>query len=385
MVISDLHAYDSLADKEQTPSILQVSNVSSPTVDPLGQLAELVRDNKIKVDVVVCPGDMGDKARPIAIAHVWDRLRGLASQMSAKHLIGTVGNHDCDSRHSYSFDARGHLQNLPGFPVSDVTACHHFWSRNFAIISEKQYRIVILNTCAFQYEQKDEQYHGRVSARTVKWLEEALTTLPSKDLNILVCHHHLFPLSYLYEDSEYSSAVDGDRLIHLLGSGHLGEWLVIHGHRHRPYITRGFGTASAPVFFGAGSFSAMNYPPGVPNQFYVIEIDLNAQAHGLRGRFESYTWGSARGWDICDSQGLPKAGGFGFAGNLAELAAAIADSTAQNLSAAELRRAFPAFEFVFPKDVEKFEAHLKDRGLAIQHDARTGQIEFIGPRLEETP
>src|SRR5450759_3743692 len=93
---------------------------------------------------------------------------------------------------------------------------------------------------------------------------------------------------------------DCDRLIDLLGDGNLGQWLIVHGHKHFPNIAYSAGAAQSPVVFSCGSFSARLSPElqtRARNQFYIIEIPLKkVKVLGLVGKILAWDWSAGKGW-----------------------------------------------------------------------------------------
>ncbi len=137
-VVSDLHAFDSNARKyspDQLPSFLDISQPETLTQSPLFSLQQYISAHTVKADVLVCCGDIGDKAYPSAISHTWERINKLKSALDAKLLVSTVGNHDVDSRYKYNdYDAKGYIQGLsPTFPGPNEARTNEFWAQHFGL------------------------------------------------------------------------------------------------------------------------------------------------------------------------------------------------------------------------------------------------------------
>jgi predicted MPP superfamily phosphohydrolase len=236
-IISDLHAYET-ADSGNRPSHLCLNGVDSePTKHPFAGLHKLIADNSLSVDILLCCGDLGDKAHPAAIRYAWNAIHDLKARLGASKLFATVGNHDVDSRHKFNaFDPKGFLQSLtPSFPMETEALNDTFWSRNFALYTDNVYRVAVLNSSAFHGGGEDELKHGRISDYTLAALRLALEGVPSKPVNILLCHHH--PQQHMELNlGEYDVMKSGQLLLDLLGSGAFGDWIVIHGHKHHPKL-----------------------------------------------------------------------------------------------------------------------------------------------------
>src|SRR5437868_5484690 len=196
-ILSDLHAYDTLDPTAQPPPCLCTTKPETDVNQhPMSGLTKLITDDpKIRADVLVCCGDLCDKARPGGILYTWDKLHKLQQALGAAQLITTPGNHDVDSRFGYTeFDARGFLQTLvPPFPFPEDSLNDRFWSRHYIILTEQSYRIIVLNTSAYHGAKEGEFEHGRVALRTLTAIRSELEKLESESpklLNIVVCHHH---------------------------------------------------------------------------------------------------------------------------------------------------------------------------------------------------
>ena len=179
-VVSDLHAYDRLDDDGDAPSFLCSTVPESEVLHhPVGALLNLIEIKTLTADLFLCCGDLGDKARPGGIIYAWERLQKIKKALKANLLAVTAGNHDVDSRHKHNdYDAKGLLQSLvPPFPLQDEALNNKFWARNYVVLTEPQYRLVILNTSAYHGAADGEFEHGRVAARTIQSLRTELDSL----------------------------------------------------------------------------------------------------------------------------------------------------------------------------------------------------------------
>src|SRR5205823_184468 len=114
-ILSDLHAYDRLKVSESPPSYLCINDPETElTQHPIGGLLNLIKGPpEISADILICCGDLCDKARPAGISYTWEKLHRLREELKADRLIATPGNHDVDSRFGYNdYDAKGFLQTL---------------------------------------------------------------------------------------------------------------------------------------------------------------------------------------------------------------------------------------------------------------------------------
>lgn len=382
-VLSDLHAFDDPQGKED-PSYLSVSLPDTePGKHPIAGLLRLIETQPLKADLVVCPGDLGDKARPVAIKYAWASLQRIRQALNAEHLAVATGNHDCDSRHAYnSYDAKGVLQALdPPYPLHSETDNDKYWARNFAYIENTAYRLVVLNSSAYHGNADSEYQHGRVSDATVERLRASLAVLSPKPVNILLCHHHPQPHSELGL-GEADIMMNGQQLLDLLGSGDFGQWIVIHGHKHHPKLSYAGGGGSTPIVFAAGSLSAILKPPlssTVKNQFYMMHIPLDyLDEFGLVGTIRSWEWAPGRGWLPSASQSqLPPLCGFGTRANPILLARQIAKFVDDRMRWSDLCEKMPVIRFLIPQDMEVLRKQLRDSyqlGIVEDRDGITREI-----------
>ncbi|PBB68015.1 hypothetical protein CK228_12840 [Mesorhizobium sp. WSM4312] len=284
LILSDLHAYTPSPKITRAPSFLVNSHMSSLGMpDMLTPIPELLDEEGLDVDWIICPGDIADKAEPTAQEFAWRSLCELKKKTRARLLLATAGNHDVDSRLKYNdFDPKSSLQALlPPFPGIDDKTSDTYWSRNFHIYTEGPVRLLNLNSSAFHgYHSeevadtsKSEYRHGRISEYTIQRIENALQG-GNYPVNILLTHHHPFPNDKIY-DSDYSSMIFGSRLVDRISQVTSSSWLIIHGHQHLPEVSYGPGKAHVPVVFSAGSFSASieaPYASIAPNQFYHLTL-----------------------------------------------------------------------------------------------------------------
>lgn len=323
-VMSDLHAF-SADTSSSAPSFYPVSNYPvNPLSHPVSALKNFIQQESISADLLLCPGDMGDKCAHQAITQAWSDLQEIGELLSAQLTLATCGNHDIDSRYLNSnHDARGLLMTLkPAFPIDDEALFLNYWAKNYAVIVRPDYRAVLLNSCAFHgagKESSKELEHGRISRNTLEWLRASLEASGQRNVNILLCHHHP-KVHPEIDDEDYEVMQGGANLLQLLGTGELGKWLVIHGHKHHPKIDYASGGGSAAVVFSAGSFSAHLYPAltgrHITNQFYILEIHLEKIASmGLVGELYAWDWNVGNGWRPAlgtnTGLGIPNRSGFG--------------------------------------------------------------------------
>lgn len=371
-VVSDMHAY--VPDKEKPVSLshLPIQGVGDPLQNPVESLKLLIAENELEVDLLLSPGDLGNQASPPGIAYAWSALHDLGDALRAKQVAAATGNHDIDSRGIYhKFDPMDCIKTLqPPFPLQAESEYLRYWSQHYALVEETDYRLVVLNTSAFHWLESERE-RGRVSTSTLSWLEQALNKrISHPSVNILLCHHHPHKHPELrVSDSSFDVMVDGNLLTDMLGAGNFGEWLIIHGHKHNPYLSYAAGTTQSPVILSAGSFSGhIDHSLGtrVRNQFYIVDIPLDAIPRmGLVGKIRSWTWVFQRGWIEPEGNdtGLPRECAFGCRANPVALASDVDNIVGMSpyVSWDVVLSSQPSIEFLLPTDFARLQAILDAR------------------------
>ena len=300
----------------------------------------------------------------------------------AKKLIGTVGNHDVDSRrHDDGRTSNGSLQRLvPVFPVKSRTISDRYWRTSFinVVDQEADANLLILNSCSFHGLAKtkgtkaNEHDRGKLSSETIAALAGSIKQ-DLRSQNVLLVHHHLRRHPWLADNSQM---VGGEELTELLrDSGK--QWLVVHGHRHVPFLTYADGGATSPIVLSAGSVSAKPYAirgRHPRNQIHYVQLSQNLPGGvGLKGTVTSWDWFPFVGWQKANKEsGLPYQCGFGFRGDLDDLATKVADSVERSSlkqrNWPDVTAEFTNLRTLIPQDIDIFEDELKKRGAIIGFD-----------------
>lgn len=371
-IISDLHA--SSSGDSTAESFLNIDIPETQVSQhPFGALEGLIDgDKKIRADILLCPGDITNRARPEPLVYAWKKIQEIGNKLGVSLVAATAGNHDLDSRFEHNkFDARGMVQGLdPKFPLDQDSDFDRYWSRHFVIRDHGQCRIVILNSAAY-HGFKDEHKHGRICTYTLDRLKEELEDLGSRcpvEFNILLCHHHPERQARL-DEPDYQAMEFGTNLLDLLGNGGHGRWIVVHGHMHNPQIAYAAGGATSPIVFSAGSFSAFPYPlqkGRAFNQFYILEFHIgDGLRNGLFGRGNAWDYIPGDGWQPAGYRAeIPAEFGFGCRTDPAALADRLADGRdGKSLSCSwgEALEVVPDLRFLLPRDMVQFEDCLESK------------------------
>lgn len=375
-VASDLHAYrpTDLKATERLSKLCLLDPENNPTSHPFAGLYELIAKDGLKADILLCPGDMTDRADPDGVKYVWRHLNDAAVQLGASLTAATVGNHDLDSRgRTLAEDPKELLQQLtPLYPLPNEQLNDQYWANHFTVHQTQTYSLVLLNTCS-KHTSESELERGYISTHTLNKLGKRLASLTRTPVNILLCHHHP------HQHSEYSLGdkdvmKNGQLLIDLLPKH--GNWLIIHGHKHFPKLTYAAGGSCSPTVFAAGSFSG-NFGPDAEtrtrNQFHLIDIvRYNDKPFMLFGKVRSWCWAVGSGWLKAQGgiSGMPPNAGFGARTHPAELAKQVAHRMAKSKLKKweEVCQSIPELDFLIPQDYEIFKGALKNVGFSIEED-----------------
>jgi hypothetical protein len=393
-IMSDLHAYD--GDLSPPPSWLKMgAEGTNPLLHPIAGLEQLIADDRSlqQTDLLLCPGDLGDKAQPAGVKHGWDMVQRARGALGNPLIVATTGNHDVSSRPNgpaLEVDSTEILRELdPLYPYDDRATQQAFFSDHYAIVQHHGWRVVTLNTSAHHGTGEREYDHGRVTSGTRERLLRDLRQQGPSSVNILLCHHH--PIEYTaIDEPDRSTIVGGALLMAELAGPDLGPWIIVHGHKHIPHLSYGPGAGTSPVVFSAGSLAAsfhMGQQAITRNQFYWLEFDLQAARdlhHGLACRFRSWYWVPNRGWIPTDpGSGLPAEGGFGVRGDPRRLAevirTAVYDLDKPSIEWAELVNLCPEVEFLIPADLDGVAAELERMGWSVCRDTCGRYQEVAGP------
>ncbi len=367
-IMSDLHAVSGRDVPSGRSHLRSSENEDQPGRQPVGGLLKLIKDNNLTADLLICPGDLGDKADPDGIKYGWNAVNRIGKLLDCE-VIGTTGNHDVDSRRLYNkFDPVEVLKELaPPYPFADEASNASYWTRHFCKKQNVSYRLIVVNSSAYHGGTKEEEERGRVAPVTLQKIQSSLDNDETKPLNILVCHHHPQQHSEL-NLGDYDWMRQGQELLDLLGTGLYGAWIVVHGHKHHPKISYASGGASSPLVFSAGSFSAALYQElgtAARNQFYMLSFELaDLPTMGCVGTGQAWDWATSQGWvPASTGSGLPASFGFGCRESSASLSDTIAHEMTTDIAMGwqRLVTRLPQLRYVLPGDLASLKADLRRR------------------------
>lgn len=313
LVLSDLHSIVDLKFHNDSRLYFE-SDLKSEYGDAFIEYAKKLS----QVDYVICPGDISNKSCSDGFKAGWEFLHNVKKELGARALYCVPGNHDHKSRtNSDTFSPKHELQFIkPPFPHDSHTQNTHFWAWNWSVVEEENFNLILVNTSAYHGYGENEFDMGRIARETTLQIQENLKGLSNKKFNILVCHHHPYPMTHVDNKTDNQNINGGTYLLDCLDNMNIGPWLVLHGHKHYAQIKLGSSSSgSPPVILSAGSFSARLYDEidkRTSNQFYILKIKLSEteEEDKVVGNFYTHEC-VTRVWRKSKSKNLPAVGGFG--------------------------------------------------------------------------
>lgn len=313
LLMSDIHVSRNLEHENDTYLLFKDGSCSFAD-----KLKKKISEHKNEIDILICPGDITNKACETSFKVGWDLLNDFKNELNAKYMFCVPGNHDHKSRkNKETFDPKHHLQFIkPDFPFQNKSSNTNFWAWHWCHteIDEINTNIFSINTSAY-HGYGDECEHGRISNNTITQINDFIASknFNKRAFNIIICHHHPRPMEYTgpNDDGEYIQG--GSTLLKMLEESLIDNWLIIHGHRHFGEIHDG--TNTGPITFSAGSLSAKLYDAEeneTSNQFYVLELDYEKtnETDRIHGTYKTFEW-AKKNWVPSNVKNLPHKGGFG--------------------------------------------------------------------------
>ncbi len=300
-----------------TPSdTLLISNKPRIPINqhPVAALINLIEKSKLESDVLICPGDLGDRADEQGISTSWTFLEEIKLKINAKILIGIPGNHDVNSRNKTGTDPFAFIKNFhENFPFKDKTLKSKFWDLGYCIIKHQESLILLVNTVHDHTNETNAQ-QASLSAETLEHIEKELSELEIDNFKYKICvlHHHPIKHSNIQNWKDTDSVENGDKLISMLSQ--FGFNMVIHGHKHQPRIME---YSSLPIF-ATGSFASFAnlQGTGIQTMFHIIELDESSR----KGVINSWEYDIINGWSQKHNPNFPPRIGFGANPDLPNLA-----------------------------------------------------------------
>lgn len=379
LIISDMHALEGTGGNSDSYLYFN-ENGECEYAD--GLLEYLTRNINISnLDLLICAGDISNKACIKGFGHGWRFLNTLRVKLAVPQMVCVPGNHDHRSlsRLDDIFCPKHHLQFIsPPFPFQSIEANTHFWAWNWVSQSFKDFNLIALNTSAY-HGYDDEWKHGRVAIEVCDQINTYVSSsvFERKSFNILVCHHHPMKMEMVDRNSDAEVMEGGQYLLNKLQELDKGPWLIIHGHKHYAFLDYySGGSGSQHTILSAGSLSAKLYEgikERTSNQFYIVDVDLNLTEENeqLVGKFHAYEWRMSSGWQLSESPNLPGKGGFGSKISLTQVENKIHDLIREKgplLKEEDLIEVYSMIEYFPPRTYTRLLKRLNEKGLVVESE-----------------
>ncbi|WCT11555.1 metallophosphoesterase family protein [Mucilaginibacter jinjuensis] len=372
-VISDLHCHPLEKDFNKNNTLLFSDGLRLPTTEhPVENLLEIIEKEKIKVDLVLSPGDFTHQSNRQGLFSGWSYVNEIARALKADDVIATIGNHDIDSRHTYSnYSFEIPKKVSQSFPLHK-DKLKSFWDTGFTFIDESEYLILVVNSTHFHtHYNKDNPVEnpavkGKMDLSQIEQIDKYLSenSVDTK-IKIVLVHHHPIQHSRL-KLGEEDVIENGDSFMNVLGKHRFD--LVVHGHKHDPWLRyipseNGF---AMPVL-SSGSFSATNQTLWINkfNYFHVIEI-VKTDNHPANGTIETYTFKKLIGWAKGRDDGFYPYSGFGYKESLTSIVEELKKLVTENTVMVKwevIIAQIPQIKFLTPDKLDELEELLSKENI----------------------
>jgi 3',5'-cyclic AMP phosphodiesterase CpdA len=372
--------------------------------NPWADLFNLVCEEGLTADMLLCPGDITTHAAHGPLRMAWSGLVDLSKKLGAQSIACATGNHDVSSR--YKDDSKNRLHDLdnphdlfenlkqlkPDYPLhingEETTSFAgrkrrvHYFGADFVVHEDENVRLIVFNSCARHITENSSYERGSIAHSALAELKFQLKEMTEHKINILLCHHH--PIIHTQDGiGTYDVIHNGDLLLELLADH--GDWIVVHGHKHDGKIRYAPGSAgSSPVVFSAASMGALLSVEELNryrNQFYLIDIQL-PDAGCPRGTTQVWNWHAGRGWKkaVDVNAGLTDGVGFGERAHPDVLAKMIFDQmNGGSRTWTQLNGEFDFLRYLTPEALHKVLQSLERKfSIVVLRDPHSGQVVEIG-------
>lgn len=389
-VLSDLH-YTQVEKGSCLPQAAAAGGLD--LMDEL--IKKFERQQHPSADLLVCPGDITDRANPQAFAAGWSQIKRLGNALGVKRIVAATGNHEVQSRSDnppvaagnaeYSIDPLEFLVNESGYPT--VFPRPHqkwvYWGRGYEILHTDDSVIVLVNSCHYHVTlQNNEFERGRISDAALEELKHDLGQLAAdRPFRIVVLHHP--PLLHEEPGLELGRTPmhNGPALLKVLQDTGL-DWIVIHGHKHYHRLVRADGDVYQPFVFGAASFGAMlrgDMASRTRNQFYIVTLETEndpLDVVRLSGSIQALHWSNST-WEETNSASLGLPNGCGFtwdsiepASLAAQIRVLLQSSDGQYLEWSEVVSSLPKLRFLMPGQMNALKEQMRRAKIIFFDDDR---------------
>lgn len=273
-----------------------------------------VEEEGIRPTHLLLLGDVTSSGQPDEVelaSRVMERIRS-ALGVTSEQVVFVPGNHDVDWAVCRLLDYTGVRESQRFTPISHEAWQFSCWQAQpphadlsvfkepYISVWETSDVVVVGFNSSWADRESAEVHHGEISEGHVAALSELLQTHHehfSDRLRVFALHHHPLQYDNPFPDDPDFSIMEGmtSSLLDALHSHSFS--LIVHGHRHRPFLSTSYRQGLTIPVFGAGSFSV---PPmerwggRFANAFHVVEVGDGHSFDPLTG--ETATRGKLRTW-----------------------------------------------------------------------------------------
>lgn len=306
-IISDLHCKYQLNITTQSETLLFSNMPRKPySQHPVvSMLKTIENDESIKSDVLLCAGDIGDKADEQGIASGWTFIEEIRQKLESQIKIGIPGNHDVNSRRINGKDAFTYIKNFhEEFPTNNDDLNMKFWGNGFCIQVFNESMFLLINT-VYDHENEINANSSNLKAGLISEIEREIKAINNETIKYKICilHHHPIKHSNISNWKDSDSLEKGDDLLNMLNINNFS--IVIHGHKHQPRLCEYNGL----LIFATGSFSSFANLQGtnISPMFHIIEFENSNN----KGSISSWEYNVRDGWTKNLNKYFPPKIGFG--------------------------------------------------------------------------
>ncbi|WP_299676526.1 metallophosphoesterase [uncultured Tenacibaculum sp.] len=341
-IISDIHFGKSRDDKTLFYAGLPEKPINQ---NPLSSILSLIsEEEKIESEVLICLGDLCNRAYNDGIIIAWDSIEKIHKELGTSLRIGIPGNHDIDSRKIHGIDPFNFIKNFSNdFPTNDQTLNSLFWDEGFCLLESDSYEILMINSVKDHVDEESAKY-SILETETLENIDSYLKKKSKDRIKICVLHHHPIKHSNIENWKDSDSMERGDQLISILNGYNFD--VMIHGHKHQPRVV----DINGLTILASGSFSSIENIEFTTfkTMFHLIDIEKKG-----KGRISSWEFNINNGWKQNLNNTFPPEIGFGEASNPNELAEKINELFKKNnerpLLYADVLAQIPNLDYMIPE------------------------------------
>lgn len=254
--------------------------------------------NEMKPQYFFIAGDLTSLGNPQEFYYCEDKIISIANKVGVerKNIICVLGNHDIDWDVSrlgdVKDDTESELTELIKSKYQMIAAnCAkinmdqlnlHYDQKGPApfsgVIEREEFVTFTLNSG--WYCTHDQKFsHGKLEQAQLQWFEKIASNYKADDrIKIILMHHHPFNYSYPIPGIDISTVEEGPEIMDVAVKN--GIDIIIHGHRHHPYVkTIQIGSDSKPITMICSGSLSVNHDQRnngeIPNTVHFLDINQN--------------------------------------------------------------------------------------------------------------